>query len=740
MSECTSIYQFLQCTLLALLFGFAIFLLLRSHSTKHKWVLWGVGIVWLLGTLDYWYIYSQIKTSGLIEAVDGWLPALIISAISSAQLFVGSTRIFDNGFQELFFSDDGYVPLIFLSVLSLAAVMLSAYVIFNVFFRRVSSKWRLSGFPRDNDVHIFFGNNSRSQLLAENIVQNHKGKKTRVIIVEYPDDEKNNVDDSFVGSLYRLIDNNSSNSAFTYLRSKKRLCDVVGANAKIERILDLRGLDKWLFRKNTSIYLLSNDEDENLRCLTVLYNYVDGKNLHVGPIYCHARREGLRLETEHEYRKKLNFSYVDSSNLSVRQILREDPLSMPVNYVSFPTDSISETGTDLSVSKRGYVSGAFNLAIFGFGELGHEAFNFIYEFGAFPIRDGETIDKCPWHAHIFDKNIIKTDFLKRYPGFNTHPSDSVSFYEGDFNEEKCWPDFKKLATLGLNYIVICSGNDDLNLEILLKIDNCYEGVNIEKGHGPRIMVKYSKSQIESLFSNQIKNVKDCFQFFGVEKNIWKFNIISDELFVDKAVRFSTSYKRCADIRALDAIIEADKKGELQQLKSIDAEEAYKIAGKKAWDLRELSIANAQNSKDKNSSLRKRAQDMANAWHCYTKEHLIDSNYLKEHAKELADLIPVSYPEGTKDRQLHAPNASAFQLDLLENLAVCEKLRWNASHIVLGYKYGGCTDDDKKEHNCLKAYSELADGRTQHYDWLVVKNTLLLCAEKHSVNNGQISNE
>ena len=111
MSECTSIYQFLQCTLLALLFGFAIFLLLRSHSTKHKWVLWGVGIVWLLGTLDYWYIYSQIKTSGLIEAVDGWLPALIISAISSAQLFVGSTRIFDNGFQELFFSDDGYVPL-----------------------------------------------------------------------------------------------------------------------------------------------------------------------------------------------------------------------------------------------------------------------------------------------------------------------------------------------------------------------------------------------------------------------------------------------------------------------------------------------------------------------------------------------------------------------------------------------------------------------------------------------------
>ena len=740
MFECTSTHQFLQGILLALLIVSALVLFLRSHRAKHKWVLWCVGIVWILGTIVYWYIYTQIKTSGLIETVDGWLPALIISAISSAQMFVGSTRFFDNGFQELFYSDEGFLPLILLSFLSLVAVMLSAYVVFNVFIRRVSSKWRLSGFPRDNEVHIFFGNNSRSQLLAEDIAQNLKDKKIKIIIVEYPDDEKNTVDESFIGNLYRMISSENINSSFIYLRSKNTLVEVADQKSRIERILDLRGLDKWLFRKMTSIYLLSYNEDENLKSLTVLYNYLAGKNLHVGPIYCHARREGLSLETEHEYRKVLNFSYVDSSNLSVRQILREDTPSMPVNFVCLPTASLSETETDLSITKYGCVSdeSCFNSAIFGFGELGHEAFNFIYEFGAFPIRKNGTIDKCPWHAHVFDKRIDEIDFQRRYPGFGTHPSDSVSFHEGDFNEEQCWTDFRELVSRGLNYIVICSGNDDLNLELLLRIDQCYENMKIGEGHSLRIMVKYNKSQIESLFNNQIKNVKGCFQFFGIEKNIWKYNIISDERFIDKAIRFSTSYKMCADIRALDTIIA--KNEALQQLKKIDEKDAYNKAGVEAWRERELSIANAQNSSDKNSLLRKRAQDMANAWHCYTKEHLIDSNYLDEHAKELAGLIPISYPEGTKKRELHAPTASPLQLEILENLAVCEKLRWNASHIVLGYKYGERTNDEKKVHDCLKVYSDLPEGKIQHYDWLVVKNTLSLYAEKHLAKQIKTANE
>ena len=60
--------------------------------------------------------------------------------------------------------------------------------------------------------------------------------------------------------------------------------------------------------------------------------------------------------------------------------------------------------------------------------------------------------------------------------------------------------------------------------------------------------------------------------------------------------------------------------------------------------------------------------------------------------------------------------------VLEYLAIGEHFRWNASHIMLGYRYAEETSDLKKTHNCLVPFSEL-DDRTRHYDWLVVRNSL-----------------
>ena len=63
----------------------------------------------------------------------------------------------------------------------------------------------------------------------------------------------------------------------------------------------------------------------------------------------------------------------------------------------------------------------------------------------------------------------------------------------------------------------------------------------------------------------------------------------------------------------------------------------------------------------------------------------------------------------------------------EYLAVCEHLRWNSAHIILGYKYSDGTKNDLlKLHPGMVAYSLLKDPK-RHYDWLVVKNTLKLIA-------------
>jgi hypothetical protein len=103
------------------------------------------------------------------------------------------------------------------------------------------------------------------------------------------------------------------------------------------------------------------------------------------------------------------------------------------------------------------------------------------------------------------------------------------------------------------------------------------------------------------------------------------------------------------------------------------------------------------------------QDYSNSLHKSTKRALC------EPYNNLADFI-YSTPK-------NASHCQKEYEELLEHLAVCEHLRWEASHIMMGYKpTDGDTDDLKKLHNCIRPYNEL-DEITKHYDWLVVKNSL-----------------
>ena len=62
-------------------------------------------------------------------------------------------------------------------------------------------------------------------------------------------------------------------------------------------------------------------------------------------------------------------------------------------------------------------------------------------------------------------------------------------------------------------------------------------------------------------------------------------------------------------------------------------------------------------------------------------------------------------------------------DILEHLAVGEHMRWEASHLMMGYKFSAAgTDDIKKQHDCMIPYLSL-DEDTKHFDWLVVKNSI-----------------
>lgn len=717
-------YTCLQFGLFFLSIAIGYILVKKSHSTNNRWAGWFALLVWLLGAILYGYIYSQLDTYGLFKPSAGWLPLIVTSAISSAQLFFGSTHIFDNGYFDWFFSEDGLLSLICLTFISITALSLSAFVLFNLIIKRFSSKVRLLGAPNNRNVHIFFGNNAYSQLLAHNI-HDTMGDNAKIIIIEYP--KKNEpvaVDDSLIGGLFKMFTEKRSDDSFIYLRSQMKLTQA-RKETKVEDILDIRGLDKWIFRNQSSLYFLSDDEIENKHSLEILKNCVLShyaeKDYRIGCVYCHAKKDELRISEEDYYRAVFNVTFIDSSSLAIRQILREDLSSAPINFVNIPAESVKSGEDDLSEECRlGYVDSDFNAAVIGFGELGHDAFDFLYEYGSFSrevtVNKKRAVIANTWHLYVFDKEKKERKerlFKNQHPGFDCS---KISFIEMDVEDDSQWCQLKKYAPT-LNYIFVCTGNDELNLKTLVKIDECFDGINIGK---LRIMVKYSKTVLNSIFFNQLKNISGCFRFFGIDEDIWKHSIISDEVFVSAAKQFATSYMMCADKKTLDSII--DSKDELKKIRDRSPEEAIIKAGDLYWRNRDEEIARPCNTTDRLNLLRLKSQDMANTWHRYTKEQLIGTQYLKNHASHLAQLIPIDYNAGKDHRSSHAPEATPFELDLLENLAVCEHLRWNASHIARGYQYGATKSSIDKTHNCIKDYFEL-DGTKQHYDWLVVKTTL-----------------
>ena len=100
-------------------------------------------------------------------------------------------------------------------------------------------------------------------------------------------------------------------------------------------------------------------------------------------------------------------------------------------------------------------------------------------------------------------------------------------------------------------------------------------------------------------------------------------------------------------------------------------------------------------------------------------------------------------EGSYDK-IKYPLLTAYENNIILNLARLEHLRWVASHEMLGYTkaHDGLhkCDERTREHNCLRPWQELdaeskaasSPGRTTDYkrfDFSVVDNSILLNKEK-----------
>lgn len=122
--------------------------------------------------------------------------------------------------------------------------------------------------------------------------------------------------------------------------------------------------------------------------------------------------------------------------------------------------------------------------------------------------------------------------------------------------------------------------------------------------------------------------------------------------------------------------------------------------------------------------RKEGQDKANCQHCYTKQRLLNLGNRNE---------PLELPEWTDKESIldHEGATENPWLVCLYNVAICEHLRWNASHLMMGYvpmtpdvkkHIDGTCDERTKQHTCIVDWHQLPCG-TQGYDYSVVKTTV-----------------
>ena len=324
----------------------------------------------------------------------------------------------------------------------------------------------------------------------------------------------------------------------------------------------------------------------------------------------------------------------------------------------------------------GCVKSKFKALIVGFGSTGQDVLRFLYEYSAFADRNG---NKSPVEIHVIDSNIsaLKGKFWQEVPGMDMMVDKEVFFHDlsaGSVEFDK----FLNANIEQMNYVIVAAGSDEANMDIASMIMDKALLYRTKKMSHFKVFVRmYSDNSIVK-FDAAVKVYKEfCsgneyapLEYFGNTKELYCYNIIVKNHYEEEAVKFYNSYCKA-------------------------------VGSKTTWDeRREKEIMKLQNQ-----------------------------------PKGRERKLSLSLPNWKKDKSIIDIGKEEITpwLISLYNVSICEHLRWNASHIMLGYvpmtdevqKFiSGTCDEVTKQHSCIVDWNKL-DCETQGYDYEVVKTTVLM---------------
>ncbi|MCR4921229.1 MAG: hypothetical protein K5945_05915 [Bacteroidaceae bacterium] len=629
--------------------------------------------------------------------------------------------------------------------------------------------WRTKVDNAHNHLYIFFGMNEASRLLAKSIRKTEGARALIVMVEKSPvnDNDRGGWDsivEMFTHREQSFLDAEELDASITF--TETRLCDVDKdklTNSDILGALNLITLRKLIQSLSAGvddatlrIFFLDENEDENIRAVSTLAQDAT-INAGIGKItqqfYCHARRNGLnRVVEDVAVKRGLDVRIVDSAHLAV-ELLKEDDRNHPV--------CVLETDPDNPTT----VKSAFHSLIVGFDEAGQDAFNFLYEFGAFVYSSASPTNerRSPFHCTIVDRNmeLLEGYFHAFAPAVaEKGASDNVfiQMKQCDCRSEMFYSlldeDFRK----HINYVVIAVGNDEVGMTCAIRLFNLVRQSRPDlsrlriyvRSYEPdkqdymqKIAAHYNEGYNND-FRNQLSSVEreyyvpqDIIIPFGQMEQIYTYDMVVGERFVKEGKVFMEGYAKLKH--------ETEMWDDRRQLLLGYKEKAKDEHGNKY--IRDIPVEARRVSLDNIRSLRrKEIQDMANALHAGTKLQLLRMAFGADY--DWAGFLGRYFEADGKTPRCEGkyngivyPRLTPRERDAVLNLARLEHLRWNASHELLGYVKAAADahrcDERQRTHNCLRPWQELEaesiavtksegwDADYQSYDFGVVDITLIL---------------
>lgn len=602
---------------------------------------------------------------------------------------------------------------------SFAAVICTVILILSLVLSRLMAYLHVQHITVDNKhnhLYVFFGLNDASKLLANDIYANDS--HSVIVFVENSQNGENEQGEDQTDSWKNIVNILIlRRKTFTDTREDERRalaiasCMVSSLEEDTNDVWGNVGLDtvkkllKMLAMTNDGelhVFFLSEDRDTNVRSSAIMAkDKLVGCSSYKTIIYCHARRNGVNRVIEDmglEDEKRTEIRILDSSHLAIEH-LKRNVANHPINFVKVQTLKDDNPGT---------VSSKFVSMVMGFGETGQEAVEFLYEYSAFVDKASTEHDskRSPFCCHVLDNEMEKLEghFISGIPAVlcqRSHSTESettlnalVKFYPYDYRSNEFFTKVLDKIVKELNYVIVAIGDDELNMTVAVEILRYVRRKRKDLDNFCIYVRAYEKGTFKHL--NEIakhynlrlgKNEEDVVKkiiLFGQNEQIYTYELVVKDKYQEEGIEYYEAYRSLQIDRSND-----EGTWEERHIKNL------KSNGKTTKWERMSKIR------------RKESQDRSNALHAHTKIMLLEKTVEKENARDFA-MRALSQREGRKST-IGYPLLTLKENRLMLNLAMCEHLRWNAAHEMLGYvnnEKGHECDELRKMHNCLKPWREL----------------------------------